>query len=449
MPTTFFCVSSNSKAKARNSSSASELWDSVLATPVANLKNKLKKRPSFVDEDQKWNLDTERILGGIIFCLIIVSFMMAGFITYAAFRGPKVEDDFSNGKYDSMKYALSQSTEQPPAPAVKELVVEKDFLLKDDVSIEEVLEYKRILEDEYGNQEVFVEEDIIYQDIYSPEARPYAVKDVVKPVDAERASKSILEEAEKLLEEETRLLKDVSNRLESFVSNSRMISNDINQIFDDNYVYENSKGEDFQYVDEDNMGQNFEVFPQKEHIEVDDDVDVVNKDTDASEVKKSSEEADNTRQAQAQASIKVKPPKTRNRNPLTKSVKVQKMSKPKTQKKTSDRDEDVSEPEVGELTFDEKVRKPEAETDGQEVEDYEKDIDLEEYENEYVDYVESGEDRVKRSRFGRDKQKTKIMRFRKYKSDNKNDDKNDFYLRNNDNDKVRRRKVKINGGNDY
>ena len=407
------------------------------------MKNKLKKRPSFVDEDQKWNLDTERILGGIIFCLIIVSFMMAGFITYAAFRGPKVEDDFSNGKYDSMKYALSQSKEQPPAPAVKELVVEKDFLLKDDVSIEEVLEYKRILEDEYGNQEVFIEEDIIYQDIYSPEARPYAVKDVVKPVetvDAERASKSILEEAEKLLEEETRLLKDVSNRLESFVSNSRMLSNDINQIFDDDYVHENNKGEDFQYVDEDHMGQNFEVFPNKEHFEVVDDVDEVDKDTDSSEVEKSSEEADNTRQAQA--SIKVKPPKTRNRNPLTKSVKVQKMSKPK---KTSEKD--VSMPEVGELTTDEEVREPEA--DGQEVEDYEKDIDLEEYENEYVDYVESGEDRVKRSRFGRDKQKTKIMRFRKYKNDNKNDDKNDFYLRNNDNDKVRRRKAKINGGNDY
>ena len=185
------------------------------------------------------------------------------------------------------------------------------------------------------------------------------------------------------------------------------------------------------------MGQNFEVFPKKEHFEVVDDVD---KDTDSSEVEKSSEEADNTRQAQA--SIKVKPPKTRNRNPLTKSVKVQKMSKPK---KTSETD--VSMPEVGELTTVEEVREPEA--DGQEVEDYEKDIDLEEYENEYVDYVESGEDRVKRSRFGRDKQKTKIMRFRKYKNDNKNDDKNDFYLRNNDNDKVRRRKAKINGGNDY
>ena len=72
-------------------------------SPVVNLTKKLKKRPSFVDEGNNWNPDTEAVLSWIIFSLIVVSFLMAGIITFAALRDPSSRH--SNGKYDSIKYA--------------------------------------------------------------------------------------------------------------------------------------------------------------------------------------------------------------------------------------------------------------------------------------------------------------------------------------------------------
>ena len=68
--------------------SASELFDSVLLTPVAKLSSKLKKRPSFVDDESTWNPELVQVLGWVIFSLILVCLIVMFLITYATFKGP-------------------------------------------------------------------------------------------------------------------------------------------------------------------------------------------------------------------------------------------------------------------------------------------------------------------------------------------------------------------------
>jgi len=156
--------SSKSKKK-----STSELWDSVVMTPVNNLKKKLRKRPSFVDEDKQWQLETDKLLGWLLVILIVFSFLMAGFITYAAFRGP-VNHNFNNGKYNSIKYARERLIDEvEEIDDVEDIPsLNRNFLLKEDITIEEVLERKRKLEDDYyDREEVFIEEEEedIYEDV--------------------------------------------------------------------------------------------------------------------------------------------------------------------------------------------------------------------------------------------------------------------------------------------
>merc|ERR1712126_472216 len=112
--------------------------------------------------------------------------------------------------------------------------VDKDFLLKEDVTIQEVIEYKRVLEDDFGESKI-IETDYIYQDLYQHEGVDYIMEEeeeivlievdktlqaYLERVEYERDSKEMLEKAEKLLEEETKLLAEVSKKLKQIVSTS-------------------------------------------------------------------------------------------------------------------------------------------------------------------------------------------------------------------------------------
>merc|ERR1712126_22933 len=54
--------------------------------------------------------------------------------------------------------------------------VDKDFLLKEDVTIQEVIEYKRVLEDDFGESKI-IETDYIYQDLYQHEGVDYIMEE--------------------------------------------------------------------------------------------------------------------------------------------------------------------------------------------------------------------------------------------------------------------------------
>ena len=187
-------------------------------TPVNNLKKKLRKRPSFVDEDKQWQLETDKLLGWLLVILIVFSFLMAGFITYAAFRGP-VNHNFNNGKYNSIKYARERLIDEvEEIDDVEDIPsLNRNFLLKEDITIEEVLERKRKLEDDYyDREEVFIEEEEEY--IYEDVSRDFNNVEEDRVRQAENVyqeSETLLKEAEKMLDEETKLLKQLSKKLEN------------------------------------------------------------------------------------------------------------------------------------------------------------------------------------------------------------------------------------------
>ena len=194
-------------------------------TPVENLKKKLRKRPSYVEDDRKWEFRTEQILGWIVFLLILVSFMMAGFITYAAFRGPAVHN-FNNGKYESIKYAKEKELEEEEAIKLQQEqhfpALERNFLLEEEVTIDEIFERKRGLEDDYyiAEREVILK-DYIYEDV--PRDQMLHSKGFEDVDNLNKDSKAVLEEAEKLLDEEAKLIKELTLKLENIGSFSEMV----------------------------------------------------------------------------------------------------------------------------------------------------------------------------------------------------------------------------------
>ena len=133
-------------------------------------------------------------------------------MTYSAFVGTKVQ--YNNGKYDSIKHAAKDRYD-PDAPSL---------LLEDDVTMEEVLEFKRVLEDDNGNEEVLIEKDYIYQDIYRQEEfqktflEPNTLRDQNRESDV---MSQRLQQAEELLEKESKLMIEVSKKLEMFIEESK------------------------------------------------------------------------------------------------------------------------------------------------------------------------------------------------------------------------------------
>jgi len=219
-----------SKGKPRNLSS--ELWTSVLMSPVENFKKKMKRRPSYVDDSSKWNPDTEQVLGWIIFSLIMVSLLMAGIIIISSLHGPKTEMvHYGNSNYDTMNYEkmdIESDDEEIP-------MMNKDFLLKDDVTVEEIYELKRQLGEDQVERDFIVKEEIIHEEVVESKAgNDDYFKDFEKHLFEDTRAGAMdqmkmelmekntqLREAEELLEEETNLLMKVSKKLEEFVQHSK------------------------------------------------------------------------------------------------------------------------------------------------------------------------------------------------------------------------------------
>jgi len=374
-----FDVTYSSKSKTKRKS-ASELFDSVLMTPVAKLSSKLKKRPSFVDDESTWNPELVQVLGWVIFSLILVCLIVMFLITYATFKGPL------RGHFTNEEVKTQSENAPPPSQELPEFTgLQQEFLLDQDVTFEEVIEMKRVMEEDGSiDEEVFVEEDIIYNDIPVPGQRSYQPSiEFVDPLKAKAKedTQQIIEKAEEILERETKLLEEVSRKLDQFVAHSKSkMSNEIE--------------EDTKKVEEGVV------------VTVD------------------SKKMANVKEELAKSKTRGK--RTKNKNPLTKSL-GPKMSKAKTQKLPTSttptsiqvplelEEEITSEGELDNLGTDQEEADEE---EGEEGEDY----------DYYDEEAGPGEERVKRSRsgsrFGRSR--VRMMSFRKRSGVDKSRDSNDI-----------------------
>jgi len=436
------------KSKNLRRKSTSDLWETVIMSPVVNLTKKLKKRPSFVDEGNNWNPDTEAVLTWIIFSLIVVSFLMAGIVTYAALRDPSLQLRHNNGKYDSMKFAAEKQMRyaEETEEEIQYPAVDKDFLLKEDVTMEEVIEYKRVLEDDFGESKI-IETDYIYQDLYRHEGVDYIMEEeeivlieedktmeaYLSRIEDERDSKEMLEKAEKLLEEETKLLAEVSKKLKQIVStsDSESLTNEIDQdafdVDDDDYsdIYMNAENEDV--VDGLNgIGTRNVTVGQTEKGAKDNS-------TSMKQINHPVTKGSKAKAASKKGNRK-KVIKSKNENPLFKSISSSKMSKVKSNKTmTSDKvsvspKERLKQDSTNETNFE----MGESEVNIQIEDDIINDDD-DDYIDEEYDEESSRNERVKRARWPKHYDKSRLVRFRKYKNTpTSRDEINDFYLRNNE-----------------
>ena len=327
-------------------------------TPVSNLSNKLKKRPSFVDEESSWNPETEQILSWVIFSLITVSLILAAFVTLVTLNGPGL----AHFKTEDVKTHTDRNPE-PPQELPEFEGLQRDFLLDKDITIEEVIEMKRVLEDNFVDEEVYTE-DVYYNDVPARDERRLHEETADRMTEG-KESLQLIEKAEEILERETKLLEEVSKKLDEFVAHSKKMTT----------------GQDEQEVNEDAVAEEM-----------------------ATVVKKS----------------KFKGKRTKNKNPLTRSL-GPKMSKLKPQlSSTTPKSIQYRSPQFEKESD---VKSDDRESDNSVTSlDDDRDDEREDVIDD-GDSVKLGEDRVKRSRYGSNRSKIKMMRFRKQSSDIKDEKK--------------------------
>merc|ERR1712126_293536 len=319
---------------------------------------------------------------------------------------------------------------------------------KEDVTMEEVIEYKRVLEDDFGESKI-IETDYIYQDLYRHEGVDYIMEEeeeivlieedktleaYLARIEDERDSKEMLEKAEKLLEEETKLLAEVSKKLKQIVStsDSESLTNEIDQdAFD--------VDDDDDYSDIDMNADNEDVVDGRNGIGTRN-VTVRLAEKGARDNSTSMKQINHpgTNGSKAKAASKKgnrkKVIKSKNENPLFKSISSSKMSKVKSNKTmTSDKvsvslKERIKQDSTNETNFE----MGESEVNIQ-VEDDIINEDEDDYIDEEYDEESSRNERVKRARWPKHYDKSRLVRFRKYKNTpTSRDEINDFYLRNNE-----------------
>jgi len=132
-----------------NTSSSPSLWDSLVSSPIQNIRQKMRGRPSYVDEgstaSSRIKVKPQQILAALIFALILVSIVMILIISYKHFNNRQDSDKQFNNKPDSeelIQFNLQEEVvtkrNDVKVEASSEEGMTESLLLKDDVTIEEV-----------------------------------------------------------------------------------------------------------------------------------------------------------------------------------------------------------------------------------------------------------------------------------------------------------------------
>jgi len=132
-----------------NYESSSSLWDTMITSPVQNIKQKFKGRPSYVDEGSGsigCKVNPKQVLAGLIVILIVTSLVLFLIISYKHFNQSKndnvaeiiVNEDLSN--FDN----------------VEEIILEKGQL-KDDIIVDEMIkEAQEELRERVNSQSIII-----------------------------------------------------------------------------------------------------------------------------------------------------------------------------------------------------------------------------------------------------------------------------------------------------
>ena len=196
--------------------SASDLFDLVLLTPVAKLSSKFKKRPSFVDNENPWSPELVKVLGWVIFSLVLVCLIVMFLITFATFKAP-LRSHFQNWKAKKL-----DENDNLPSPSLLQLSeftgLQQEFLLDKDVTYEEVMEMKRALE-----EDSYVDEE---DNLPAPDEKLVDSSEASRTAKTLEKSYQVSVNGEQTLEKETKLVQVVFKILEDFVAHSKNLTID-------------------------------------------------------------------------------------------------------------------------------------------------------------------------------------------------------------------------------
>ena len=199
--------------------SASDLFDSVLLTPVAKLSSKFKKRPSFVDNENPWSPELVKVLGWVIFSLVLVCLIVMFLITFATFKAP-LRSHFQNWKAKKL-----DEIDNLPSPSLLQLPeftgLQQEFLLDNDVTFEEVMEMKRVLE-----EDSYVDEE---DNLPAPDEKLVDSFEASMKAETSEKSYQVSVNGEQTLEKETKLVQVVFKILEDFVAHSKNLTIDVDK----------------------------------------------------------------------------------------------------------------------------------------------------------------------------------------------------------------------------
>ena len=78
----------------------------MVSSPVQNLRQKLRGRPSYLDEghSRSWKIQPQQILACLIFLVILTSIGFAFLISYKHFNSGERNEDPLNGKYRAIQF---------------------------------------------------------------------------------------------------------------------------------------------------------------------------------------------------------------------------------------------------------------------------------------------------------------------------------------------------------
>jgi len=139
-----------------STSSSPSIWDSMITSPIKNFSQKLKGRPSFVDEgsmSKRLKINPQHVLACLIASLIIISIILTLFISYNNFNDKSsVKDSEQILKFKTIsKTSLEQESVDGNK---KESTLDNDpsFLMKDNLTFEKVEKTREELKTEVLSQ---------------------------------------------------------------------------------------------------------------------------------------------------------------------------------------------------------------------------------------------------------------------------------------------------------
>merc|ERR1719508_570451 len=168
----------------------------MVSSPVQNLKQKLRGRPSYLDEghSRSWKIQPQQVLACLVLTLILVSVGFAFLISYKHFDSEERNKDPLNGKYRAIQFGRVGSGKNQVRGEFENRInkltnedivvsdVDLNFLLDDDVTIEEVDKIKIELEGKVNSPEPSTDDSSKLEEAFTDVEAVVILKQLAKSV---------------------------------------------------------------------------------------------------------------------------------------------------------------------------------------------------------------------------------------------------------------------------